>query len=241
MIRTTLDQTWRPLYAIASAAALLYVIMALIPLTLVFSAAPVPSSGAAVLEYIASHKTVYLVQLIGFAGLSVPALVVFLALGIALKDLNKSVAAVGALIGIASEILALAPPASPQSLHVGLVYLSSQYTAAVSDLQRLPLSSAAEAFIAQANGVSVVGSLTALGILILSLAMLKGLFSRTTAWLGIATGALGICFEILRPMLGSAYIIYGTLLFLWFIAVGIGFYRLTRRAIMTQSATGQNG
>jgi hypothetical protein len=231
MKRTTLDQTWRPLYAIASAAALLYVIMAVIPLTLVFSAPPVPSSGAGVLEYIASYKTVYLVQLIGFAGLSVPALVVFLALGIALKDQNKSLAAIGALIGIASEILALAPPASPQSLHVGLVYLSNQYAAAASDAQRLALSSAAEAFIAGANGVSVVGSLTALAILILSLAMLKGLFSRITASLGVATGAVGVCFEVLRPMLGSAYIIYGTLLFLWFIAVGIRFYGLARRAI----------
>jgi hypothetical protein len=231
MTKTTFDQTWKPLYAIASAAALLYVVMALIPLTMVFSAAPVPSSGAAVLEYIASHKTVYLAQLIGFSGLSVPALVVFLALGIALKDKNKSLAAIGALIGIASEILALAPPASPQSLHVGLVYLSNQYTAAASDAQRLALSTAAEVFIAEANGVGVVGSLTALGILILSLAMLRGLFSRTTASLGIATGAVGICFEVLRPMLGNAYIIYGTLLFLWFIAVGIGFYRLTCRAI----------
>ena len=35
------------------------------------------------------------------------------------------------------------------------------------------------------------------------------------AWLGVATGAIGIVSELLRPVLGGAYALYGLLLFLW--------------------------
>jgi hypothetical protein len=223
------DPSWRLLYAAGSASALLYVIMIVIPLTLVFTSPQPPSSGgAAVLQYIASHKAIYMVELVCFVGLSVPALVVFLALSVSLKELNKSLAAIGALIGIVSEVLALALNGSPPSLNGNLVYLSTQYAAAATDAQRLAASTAAEGFIAEANAVSSVGSLTALGILILSLAMLKGVFPKGAAYLGIVTGILGIVFEALRPMLGFAYGIYGLLLPVWFVVVGLKLYQLSR-------------
>jgi len=43
-----------------------------------------------------------------------------------------------------------------------------------------------------------VDVLTATGILVLSLVMLKGVFQRRTAYLGVATGILGIFSEGLR-------------------------------------------
>jgi hypothetical protein len=176
--------------------------------------------GAAVLEYIMAHKTVYLVELVCFVGLSLPALVVFTALSVSLKGLDKSIAAVGALIGIVSEVLALGLNASPPSLHGGLVYLSDRYAAAAADAQRLSLSTAAEGFIAAANAVSAAGILTALGILVLSLVMLKGKSRRGGAYLGIVTGALGMVFEALRPSIGMAYALFGLLLPAWFVVVG---------------------
>ena len=60
-----------------------------------------------------SGKAVCLIELVSFVGLSVPAMVVFLALYVALKHLNKSYAAIGALVAIASEIAALAYNSSP--------------------------------------------------------------------------------------------------------------------------------
>lgn len=230
------DTSWRPLYAIGGWLALAYVIMVATALVLVF-AVPMPPAvgGGAVLDYIASHKGVYLAELICFVGLSVPALGVFLAVAIALKDLNKSLATIGGMVAIVSEVLALALGSSPQSLSWGLVYLSDQYVASSVASQRLALATAAEGFLANANAVSPVGVLTALGILLLSVCMLRGVYHPGVAWLGIVTGGLGTLFEALRPQLGIAYAIYGLLLPAWFVAVGLTLLGLGRPA--SESAT----
>ena len=59
----------------------------------------------------------------------------------------------------------------------------------------------------------VIGVLQTLGILLLSLLMLQGVFPRALAWLGVATGGIGIVSEALRPVLGWAYSIYGLMIF----------------------------
>jgi hypothetical protein len=181
-----------------------------------------------VLSYIAAHKAAYMVELISFVGLSVPALVVFLAAGAALLRVDRSLAALGAVTGIASEIIALALGSSPPSLSGGLLYLSDQYAAAVGDAQRASLAAGAEALVAGANAVSAAGILTAAAILLLSLAMRKGLFPRATAWIGIVTGALGIVSETFRPLIGPGYILFGLLLPTWFALVGAKLISLRR-------------
>lgn len=64
------------------------------------------------------------------------------------------------------------------------------------------LATTAEGLPAQFNTVSVSSILWPLGILIVSLVMLKGVFHKGTAYLGILTGAAGIVSEILRPVPG---------------------------------------
>jgi hypothetical protein len=59
-----------------------------------------------------------------------------------------------------------------------------------------------------------------------SLAMLKGVFHKGVAYLGIVTGALGIMSEGLIHILGVGYYIYGVLFLIWLIAVGWKLYRL---------------
>ena len=124
------------MYKAGGWSALLYVLLVLVPVVLVFAAPLPPTEGAALLEYIAAHKVVYLVELVCFVGLAVPALVVFTAVAVALKDVNKSIAAIGGLFGIASEVIALALGSSPQSLHGGLVVLSNAYQDAGGDAER---------------------------------------------------------------------------------------------------------
>jgi hypothetical protein len=85
--------------------------------------------------------------------------VVFLALYVALKHLNKSYAAIGAIVAIASEIIALAYNSSPLSLNGGLVYLSDQYVAATTATQHIAFATAAEGLIAVTNAVAVAGYL----------------------------------------------------------------------------------
>ncbi len=221
------DPSWRGLYRVGAVSAALYVVLVIVPLVLMFTTPQPPlAGGAATLQYIASNKLVYITELVSFVGLSLPAMVVFLALYMGLKHLNKSYAALGAIIGIASEVIALAYNSSPQSLNPGLLYLSDQYAAATTAAQHTAFATAAESLIAMTNGVNAAGILTALAILIISLVILKGVFPKGIAYMGIATGAIGIVSEVLRNMIGPGYFLYGLLLPIWFIAAGWKLYRL---------------
>lgn len=215
------DLTWGPLYRVGGWSAVLYVLLVLVPVVLVFVAPVPPTRGAALLEYIAAHKFVYLTELVCFVGLAVPALVVFSAVAVALKGANRSIAAIGGLFGITSEVIALALGSSPQSLHGGLVVLSNAYQTAGGDADRAGLVSAADALIAATNAVSWAGILTAAAILLLSSIMRKdSFFGPVVATIGVLAGAVGIVAEALRPMIGPAYLIYGLLLPTWFALVG---------------------
>lgn len=103
--RTPPDASWQGLYRAGAWAAAAYVVMVLIPLVLLATAPIPPSSGAAVLEYIDTHRVIYLVELVCFVGLSVPAMVVFAAWAMALKHVDKSVALIGGSL--------VSPPRSP--------------------------------------------------------------------------------------------------------------------------------
>jgi hypothetical protein len=221
------DPSWRGLYRAGGISAALYVLLIIIPLALLGIVPQPPlAGGSAILEYIAAYKAVYIIELVSFVGLGLPAMVVFLALYAALQRVNKGCAAIGALVGIASEIIALAYSSSPPSLHAGLIYLSDHYMAATDVAQRGALATAAEGLMAASNAVNGAGILTALGILVLSLVMLKGVFARSIAYLGILTGILGIVSETLRDAIGAGYIVYGLLLPGWFLAVGWRLHRL---------------
>jgi len=159
----------------------------------------------------------------------VPALVVFGAVAVALEGANKSMAAIGGLLGVVSEVIALALGSSPESLHGGLVVLSNSCTATRTAADLAGLVSAADALVAATNAVSWAGILTAAGILILSLVARAGHLGRLVAGLGVLTGIIGILSEVLRPMIGPAYMVYGLLLPAWFALVGWNLLRLGRR------------
>ena len=215
------DPTWGLLYKAGGWSALVYVLLVLVPVVLVFVAPLPPTEGAALLRYIADHQLIYLIELACFVGLAVPALVVFSAAAVALQPVNKSIAAIGGLFGIASEVIALALGSSPQSLHGGLVVLSNAYQTTDGDAARGEMVAAAQALIAATNAVSWAGILTAAAILLLSLPMRKAsFFGPVVGTIGVVTGALGIISEALRPMIGPAYLIYGLLLPVWFALVG---------------------
>jgi hypothetical protein len=84
----------------------------------------------------------------------------------------------------------------------------------------------ADGLLAQGNSVSVGGILFALGVLVISLAMLKGVFHLAVAAIGIVSGVMGIVCESLRPVMGSWYGLYGILM-LWLLGVAWKLYRLS--------------
>lgn len=211
---------WATLYRIGGACAGVYVVLVLVPIVLLFVAPVPPVESAALLTYIADHRAVYLTELICFVGLAVPALGVFVAVATALWNTAPPVAALGGLLGVVSETIALALGSSPQSLHGGLVVLSNCYATAGTDAERAELTAAARALIAATNAVSWAGILTAAAILVLSSIMARTQFGRFLAVLGVLTGVVGIVSEALRPLMGPWYLLYGLLLPTWFALVG---------------------
>lgn len=211
---------WTRLYRIGGYAAFAYVALVLVPIGLVFAAPVPPTQGPALLTYAAEHRGVYLAELVCFVGLAVPGLIVFAALAMAVHPVDLGLAAVGGLLGVSSETIALALGSSPQSLHAGIVVLSGQYAAATDPARRAALEGAAEALIAATNAVSWAGILTAAAILVLSLVGRDGVLGARLGILGVAIGVLGIASETLRPLIGPGYLIYGLLLPLWFALVG---------------------
>jgi len=224
------DPSWKGLYRAGGISAFLYIVLLIVPIVLIFTTKQPPTSdGAAILQYIASNKVVYITELVLFLAPSVLAMIVFLALYMALKHLNKSLAAIGALIAIASQIIGLAYSSSPQSLNGALVLLSSQYMEATTAIQKAAYAAAAESLMAMANSVSASGILFSIGILIISLVMLRGVFNRGIAYLGVATGTIAVFSETFRPVIGVGYIVFFILEVIWLIAVGWKLYRLSAK------------
>ena len=181
------DPSWRGLYRAGGISAVLFVVPILLAIVLIVMAPPpLSADGATTLHYVASHKVLYLTEQVLWLAPSFFALVVFLALFQVLKHLNKSYAALGALAGIISWALGLAIPTTGGGAPV-LVYLSDHYMTATTAAQRTAFATAAEVFIAENNITSAAGILAPVGILIISLVMLKGVFPKGVAYLGIAT------------------------------------------------------
>lgn len=211
---------WRPLCRIGGVSGLVFVVLVMVPLLLLFVTPVPPVEAEALLGYVAARQSVYLTELVCFVGLSVPALLVFLAATSALWKVDPSRAVVGGLLGVVSETIALALGSSPQSLHGGLVVLSNSYATARTDTERSEITAAARALIAATNAVSWAGILTAAAILVLSSIMARTAFGRFLAVFGVITGVAGIVSEALRPLIGPGYLLYGLLLPTWFGLVG---------------------
>jgi hypothetical protein len=221
------DPSWRALYQAGGASALFYVVFGMLVPEGLFLTSPYDSSmsGAATLHYIASHQAWWIIVQVLSLGLSIVAMVMFLALLMALKHLNKSYAAIGALIALASQMLIL----SYWPVTMGQLSLSDRYLAATTGAQRLALAAAAEGLSAQ-NSIAAhsIETLCALGITVLSLVMLKGVFHKSIASMGIATFPLAVLGEALAPLLGIGDLVYlwWAFFMIWLIAVGWKLSRL---------------
>jgi hypothetical protein len=185
-----------------------------------------PSGGEAWLKYLAGKTTVWW----GILGLSVLTDFLFvpvaLSLYVALKGVNNSAMLVAtAFVGL-FVVLDLAVT---WSNHASLLMLGAGYAAASNDAQRAAYVAAANyAAAVLASRLAIVYAIVTLssGILITGVVMLKGIFSKTTAYLGLITGILGIA-----ALTGVSAIIIMNALFatVWVLFVGYGLFRLGQR------------
>ncbi|MBT2568863.1 DUF4386 family protein [Arthrobacter sp. ISL-85] len=232
------QQGWALLYLVAGTSSILFVLLLIAALVLDFMAPPPVHGGAATLEFIASHKASYVAEQILWILPNVFPVLVFAALFVALSAFRKSLPLIALILGALPWALLLAVPVSSRG-SLNLVYLSDRFMAAGTEEERRTYATAAEAIIAENNTPAIVGALSALGILLMGLAMLKAgrvSFPRYLAWLGIGTGALGVASEVLRHAAPAFYWGYGILLWVWFTAAGVALIRLSRRGGLASPA-----
>lgn len=214
---------WRGIFLTGGVAALAFVVLIVTALLLDSLNPPPVEGGEATLRFISDHTASYAAEQILWTLPNILPVLVFVALYLALPR-ARNLALVGTLIGASSWALFLAVPVTSRGSLV-LVYLADHYADA-SQNDRGVYATAAEAIVAENNTPAVLGVLSTIGILLISVAMLRGPFPRLAAWAGIAAGVTGIAGEALRQTAPAFYLVYGLLLWAWLLLVGFTLIRL---------------
>ncbi len=218
----TPDSGWKGFYIAGGISALLYVFLSLVvSTTMVFLMKyDFGMNVRELIAFIADHKVWWLWLQTLVLGTSILAIIAFVALFLALKHLDKSLAALGAVITCTMQVLFMAY----YPILLGLSFLADKYTVAV-DQGNLVI--AAEALMAQNNAFNpLYESVFAIGILIISLPMLKGVFHKSVAYVGMANAPAAIIALALWPILGVGYFWWWGLFVIWFTAVGLKLLQL---------------
>lgn len=215
------DGKW--LYRVGGICALALGTAYIITIPLYFHAGAPPSSGEAELKYLALNTTVWWAIL----GLSVLTDLLYVpvafALYLALKGINRNAMLLAtAFVGV-FIVLDLAVT---WTNYASLITLRGNYAAAANDAQRAAYIAAANyASAVLASRLEVVYSIVILssGILLIGLVMLKGIFNKITAYVGLVTGVLGL---VSITGWNVAIIMNALFATAWLLLVGYRLYRL---------------
>lgn len=218
------DPSWRSLYRAGGISAFLYVLLGVVAPALLFI--PVGyqrgMNGDELLRFIADNRSWWVIVQTLSLGAPILAIVVFAAIFVALKDVNRSYAALGAIVAITCQVLFVAF----YPLTLGVVHLSDQYVTAA-ETRQVSLAAAAEALVAVLDSYSpLYEGVFAVSILILSLVMLRGVFPKAVAYLGLATAAAAVVALSLWPIIGMGYFWWWLFFVIWFSGAGWRLYRL---------------
>jgi hypothetical protein len=229
MLANAVDSNWKWLYRVGGICALLlgtgYIIMIGL-----YAPIGVPPKGAeALLTYLAGSTRTWW----GILGLSVLTDFLFipfaLALYLALKGINRGAMLVATSCVVLFVVLDLAVT---WTNYASLITLSRDYTGATNDAQKAAIVAAARypsAVLESTLFAVYVIVVPAVGILITGLVMLKGVFSKTTAYLGLGSGILSIV-SVVGPLFvgffSQSIIIASGLTTLWVFLAGYRLYRL---------------
>jgi hypothetical protein len=222
------DSDRKLLYKVSGISAVILVISYIIIIVLYVSSGVPPTGGEEWLKHITGYTTEWW----SILGLSVFTDLLYIpvaySLYILLKVVNKNAILTGSGFLILFVFLDLAITWPNYS---SLITLSSKYAAATSDAQRATIVAAAN-YASAVLSSSLIGVyvilVPAIGILIIGLVMLRGVFSKATAYLGVVTGILGVVSvggTFFISALGIMAIPTSILTTVWFLFVG---YRLLR-------------
>ena len=232
------NSNMKGLYRVGGMSAIVLSMSYIIITVLYVMGGALPSGGEEWLKHIAKH-TLEWKAILGFSVLT-DFLFVFVLWSLywALKEINRNATLAG--IGFVGLFVVL-DLAVTWPNYSSLISLSTKYAIATNDTQRM-------AFVAAANyAYGVLSSslfavyailVPALGISIIGLVMLKGTFSKVTAYLGVVTGILGII-SVVGPFfltaLGMVAIITSVLTTVWVLFVGFKLLKLSKQSIILES------
>lgn len=214
---------WSSLYKASGVAALLSVVFLPIQI-IVFILNPPPST---IIGWFTLFQNNHLVGLLDLDLLLIVdqalAILIFIGLFIALFRFNPSFITIGAALGLVSTVLFIATNPA-----FAMLSLSDQYAAAATEAQRLTSLAAGQAVITGWQGSAFQASyfLGSIAPIVISLVMLRSkLFSKATAYLGIAANVIALGLYV--PKIG-VYISVSSvvLLWAWYILLAWGFMTL---------------
>ena len=191
MTSTGPDLAWRDLYRVGGLAAFAATFAYVVALVLDFTVPPAPpAGGAATLEYIAAHRSVYILEQILWQTTWDSAHGRLPRTLRGAQGPEPEPRCHRGVLNISALALSVVYPATGDGAPA-LVNLSDQCVATGDVARRAAYAAAAEGFIAQNAVPTAVGVLGPVGILIAGMLMLQGVFPRGVAYLSLGTGALG--------------------------------------------------
>ena len=223
-----IDLDWKWLYRVGGISALVLGIAYIVIIALYVPVGAPPSGAEARLAYIAGNIAAWWAIL----GLSVVTdflfLPVVLALYVALKGINRNLMLIATAFMSLFVVLDLT---ITWPNYAALITFSGSYGTIANEAQQAATVAAANyaSVVLESSLISVYIILVpGLGILMTGLVMLRGIFNKTTAYLGIATGIFAIV-SVVVPFfvsaLGLTAILASILTTVWLLFVG---YRLNR-------------
>ncbi len=192
---------------------------------------PPPSGTEAHLAHYARHLPGWW----GILGLMVFTDLLYLVVGLALFQALRGIHGGLMILALACKVLfVFLDLAVTWTNHAALFVLGSQYAAAATEAERAA-SLAAAGFAGAVMDSPLPGIyailIPAIGIFLASLVMLKGIFNKSTAILGLAVGLSGVVAvagPYVSKALDFAHVVNALLATAWFFLVGVRLYRLRR-------------
>ena len=217
------DMKWS--YRLGGVAAIAIGVAYIVIIALYSSVGVPPSGGEAKLDYLVGKATAWW----GIVGISVLTNFLYVPVALALYMALKNVNRFAMLIGVAFVgLFVILENAVNWTSYAILILLSGNYAAATNESQRAIFVAAATyasaALESPLASVWAIGTLS-FGFLVIGFVMLKGVFNKLTAYVGILTGLLGIAAV---AGVSIAVILNAVFATIWLYLVGYRLYRLAR-------------
>jgi hypothetical protein len=215
------DPAWKSLYRIGGISFILLGIISLSAVAVFALLGPQPENPIdSYLVRFAANKLANVIIVVIFSLITVLLIPGFLALYQILKPVNRGIMLIATVsIGLAvvvSFVTTIIP-------NISLFYISDAYSTASTDTQRNWYITATVVARAYQSAAFLFGLIYSAVIVITSLLMRKVSFKKTTVYLGLLGGVIGMLASI--PIFSSLFPIFFLLDAIWFLLVGWKIYR----------------